>query len=166
MKNCFLIYITFLLYFQTAISQNEEKESDATWEETVAWINSKLTTKEMTKEYTYAWISGSMFSVGKKSNRSYGLNKSTTHYEVNINLLISCHRYDSNEIWLNFPEKVKQTHNVIKDNGAVNSSIDWHDYVLIKFRDIDLAKRLEKAFNHLAKLAKAKRDNEASTEKF
>ena len=157
-------FIIFILASFSLFSQEGEKESDATWEETIDWLETKINLDELTSKYFYVNIENDVLTVQRNYMSGSGWESYHTH-KIDLKLIQSCSSYHE-KLTLGFPEKIKTIETTIYSNKRVKKTSS-DSYLYLHFRDDrELLPRLEKAFNHLIMLAKEARKKETLKEKF
>lgn len=165
MKKIIVLAFLLIISFNNIIAQ----ESDATWEETVFWINSKLNDEELFNKYS-ASINNNIIYAERTERIFASFDMSTTYKKINSSIdlreIERAYIYSS-KLWLKFPFKVKER---IENTDAAsgNKSYDnkTNDIIILGFRDDEMERRVLKAFQHLVFLAKEIKTKEMAKEKF
>jgi len=175
MKNTILILALFLSFgIAKGYAQSEEtKKSDATWEETISWLQSKIDVFNIDewderRNNRYSFMKHHRFTISNNGVCKYKEDlRPKGAYKVYKFDIMNVERMKLADgtffIWTKSFDIKKTTHNRFEPNlewGTYNETENSFYFKTKTNEDEVLEERLNKAFNHLIYLASKKREEE------
>ncbi|WP_336127789.1 hypothetical protein [Mesoflavibacter sp. CH_XMU1422-2] len=161
---------TFLLIVITHTLVAQEKQNDATWAETVGFINKNLEfINGGNPEYKFTNFNINSTSFSWKwfyKNYNGSPNIYSSSLPLSKLLSVEIHNYDPKMSIQQYSLHIKLTGSYILTTGEDGTSNNNYAYIYVS--DIEMRPRIYKAFQHLAYLAteKRKQERETSGDKF